>query len=41
MRVTGGELEFAHEVDDARWLSPGDAAAILTYDRDRGVLAAL
>lgn len=29
------------EVDEVRWLSPGEAAATLTYDRDRDVLAAL
>jgi 8-oxo-dGTP diphosphatase len=28
------------EVDDVRWLSPADAAALLTYDRDKGVVAA-
>jgi 8-oxo-dGTP diphosphatase len=28
------------EVDELRWLSPADAAALLTYDRDKQVLAA-
>jgi 8-oxo-dGTP diphosphatase len=28
------------EVDELRWLSPRDAEALLTYDRDKGVLAA-
>jgi 8-oxo-dGTP diphosphatase len=28
------------EVDELRWLSPADAAALLTYDRDKGVVAA-
>jgi 8-oxo-dGTP diphosphatase len=28
------------EVDELRWLSPADAAALLTYDRDREVLSA-
>ena len=28
------------EVDELRWLSPADAAALLTYDRDKGVLEA-
>jgi 8-oxo-dGTP diphosphatase len=28
------------EVDSLRWLSPADAAALLTYDRDKGVVAA-
>jgi 8-oxo-dGTP pyrophosphatase MutT (NUDIX family) len=41
MDPTGGELEFEHEVDDARWLSVEGAAATLTYDRDRGLLEAL
>ena len=28
------------EVDELRWLSPRDAAVLLTYDRDKGVVAA-
>jgi 8-oxo-dGTP diphosphatase len=28
------------EVDDVRWLAPVDAAQLLTYDRDKGVVAA-
>jgi 8-oxo-dGTP diphosphatase len=28
------------EVDELRWLSPEDAASLLTYDRDEEVLAA-
>ena len=28
------------EVDELRWLSPRDAEALLTYDRDKGVVAA-
>ena len=28
------------EVDELRWLSPADAAALLTYDRDKEVLEA-
>ncbi|PXY28314.1 NUDIX hydrolase [Prauserella muralis] len=28
------------EVDELRWLSPGDAATLLSYDTDRGVLHA-
>jgi 8-oxo-dGTP pyrophosphatase MutT (NUDIX family) len=28
------------EVDELRWLSPADAASLLTYDRDKGVLEA-
>ena len=41
MLVTGGELHFAHEVDDARWVDVVDAAAMLTYERDRKLLEAL
>ena len=29
------------EVDELRWLAPGDAPAQVTYERDRDVLAAL
>jgi 8-oxo-dGTP diphosphatase len=28
------------EVDELRWLSPADAVALLTYDRDKGVVEA-
>jgi len=28
------------EVDELRWLSPPDAEALLTYDRDKGVVSA-
>ena len=37
------ELEFApnDETDDIRWVTPDEARALLTYDRDRDVLAAL
>jgi len=37
------ELEFApnDETDDLRWVTPDEARALLTYDRDRDVLAAL
>lgn len=41
MRPVGGELAFLHEVDDARWLPLDEAAAALTYERDRQLLAAL
>jgi 8-oxo-dGTP diphosphatase len=30
-----------NEVDEVRWLTPGDAAALLSYDRDREILRAL
>jgi 8-oxo-dGTP diphosphatase len=38
MRPVGGQLEFLHEVDDARWLTRGEARALLSYKRDRGLL---
>ena len=28
------------EVDEVRWLTPADAADLLTYDRDKGVVSA-
>lgn len=41
MRPVGGELRFAHEVDDAEWLSLEKAARRLSYDRDLQVLDAV
>jgi len=41
MEVEGGEFEPNDEVDEVRWVSVGEAAAALTYDRDRGVLEGL
>jgi 8-oxo-dGTP diphosphatase len=41
LRVVGGTLAFDHEVDGGRWLSPGDAEALLTYARDLDVLRAV
>ena len=38
MRPTGGDFEPNDEVDEVRWLAPGEAAGALTYDRDRDVL---
>jgi 8-oxo-dGTP diphosphatase len=38
MEVTGGTLRFEHEVDDARWLTPDEAATLLSYEHDREVL---
>jgi 8-oxo-dGTP diphosphatase len=38
MRPVHGELEFHHEVDDARWIAREDARSLLTYARDRDVL---
>ncbi len=41
MRPVAGALRFVHEVDEARWLTLTRAAELLTYDRDRGLLAAV
>ena len=41
MEVEGGEFEPNDEVDGVRWLSPGEAADQLTYDRDRRLLERL
>ena len=38
MEVESGELGFDNETDDARWLSPGKAAEMLSYSRDIDVL---
>ena len=38
MRVVGGELAFAHEVGGARWVTPTEAAELLTYARDVALL---
>jgi 8-oxo-dGTP diphosphatase len=41
MEIVGGALAFHHEVDDAWWLTPDSARALLTYPRDTGLLAAI
>jgi 8-oxo-dGTP diphosphatase len=41
MRPEAGELVFRHEVDDARWLAPAEAPALLTYERDAVLVQAL
>ena len=38
MRQVGGELGFAHEVDDARWVTLSEARSLLSYERDRRLL---
>ena len=40
MEVVGGEFEPNDEVDELRWMAPEDAAAALTYERDRDVVRA-
>ncbi|NIH84935.1 NUDIX hydrolase [Amycolatopsis granulosa] len=37
--VVSGVFEPNEEVDELRWLAPADAAALLSYDSDRSVLA--
>ncbi|HET6682301.1 MAG TPA: NUDIX hydrolase [Gaiella sp.] len=39
LEVVGGTLEPGTEADDARWVTPAVAAGLLTYERDRAVLA--
>lgn len=41
MEPVGGEFRPNREVDEARWAPIEEAAALLTYDRDRDVLASL
>jgi 8-oxo-dGTP pyrophosphatase MutT (NUDIX family) len=41
LRVARGALDFAHEVDAARWVSLDEAERLLTYERDLAVLRAL
>ncbi len=38
MTPVAGDLEFQHEVDDARWLSLEEAEEALTYRRDLPVI---
>ena len=38
MSVVAGVLRFDHEVDEAVWLTPPEAAERLSYERDRDVL---
>lgn len=38
MRVTDGAFAANDEVDELRWLSPDDAAALLTYEADRNLI---
>jgi 8-oxo-dGTP diphosphatase len=41
LRVVDGDLDYAHEVDVARWVSATEAESLLTYERDLDVLRAL
>ncbi|WP_052711214.1 NUDIX hydrolase [Pseudofrankia sp. DC12] len=38
LRATGGAFTPNHEVDDLRWLPPGQALGLLSYDLDRDVV---
>jgi 8-oxo-dGTP pyrophosphatase MutT (NUDIX family) len=38
MRAVDGGFDALHEVDRLEWLPPADAAARMTYDRDRELL---
>ena len=40
MTVESGELSATNEIDDARWWPLDEAETLLTYDRDRRLLAA-
>lgn len=39
MRAEAVDFAPNDEVDEVRWLAPADALALLTYPRDRGVVA--
>ena len=39
MSALDGNLALLHEIDDARWLALPDATAMLSYERDRELLA--
>lgn len=41
MEMLGGEFEPNDEVDELRWLAPAEAAAVLSYEHDRRLLAGL
>ena len=38
LEAQGGEASAQNEVDEIAWLRPEDAAALLSYDRDRALL---
>jgi 8-oxo-dGTP diphosphatase len=41
MTPEGGAFAPNDEVDELRWVSPDDAATLLTYERDRDLVASL
>ena len=38
MTVVGGEFEPNDEVDELRWVTPGEARRMLSYERDRAIV---
>ena len=38
MEVVGGEFQANDEVDELRWLAPGDAVELLSYPHDRDLV---
>ena len=40
MQPLSGQFEINKEVDELRWLSPAEAARLLSYERDRELLEA-
>jgi 8-oxo-dGTP diphosphatase len=38
LRATGGAFAPNEETDELRWLPPAEAAALLSYDRDREIV---
>jgi 8-oxo-dGTP diphosphatase len=38
MEPVAGELAYRHEVDEARWVTLGEARGLLTYQRDVSLL---
>ena len=41
MTPIGGDFEVGDEVDELRWLTPVQAAALLTYEHDRRLVQSL
>ena len=41
MAVTGGVFTPNEEVDELRWLAPGEAVALLTYEHDQALIDGL
>ena len=39
MEVEGGEFQPNDEVDELRWMTPSEAIAALTHERDRALIA--